>query len=64
MTEYKIEENECPTNCPKCESTDITNYKNENFALDYEDKRYFCESCEFSWSELWKFQSWEALFDE
>jgi len=64
MDEYKFNESQCPSKCPKCESANISNYKNDQYELACEDKLYHCDGCGFSWSELWVFQSWSPLFDE
>ena len=56
--EFNYPFDQCPTYCPKCESSDISRQQTDNYAIDYETKHYDCDSCGFSWSEGWKFQVW------
>jgi len=59
MVEYACGFDDCPAFCPSCGKADITMLDAENYALEYEIKKYLCLNCNFEWNEIWMFDSWE-----
>lgn len=49
---------ECPDNCPKCESNDISHCGDVTEICDSFIRFFTCEECDFKWSELFEFKNW------
>ncbi len=50
--------NKCPEKCPRCNKDDLS-FVDESFDLGNVVLFYTCHKCNFTWSELYKFENWE-----